>query len=83
MATMYENLCGNSVGRIELIFLTVHSRAILKIVKSMCNGIKKIKCTQYEMSYKCQLYPTHTVATYIFLHSCHIYPQSHHPISQK
>jgi hypothetical protein len=27
------------------ISLTVHSRAILKIVKSMCNGIKKIKCT--------------------------------------
>jgi hypothetical protein len=25
--------------------LTVHSRAILKVVKSMCNGIKKIKCT--------------------------------------
>jgi hypothetical protein len=30
------------VGRIEL---TVHSRAILKIVKSMCNDIKIIKCT--------------------------------------
>jgi hypothetical protein len=28
--------------RIEL---TVHSRAILKVVKSMCNGIKKIKST--------------------------------------
>jgi hypothetical protein len=27
------------------ISLTVHSRAILKIVESMCNGIKKIKCT--------------------------------------
>jgi hypothetical protein len=26
------------------IFLTVHSRAILKIVKSMYNSIKKIKC---------------------------------------
>jgi hypothetical protein len=26
----------------------------------------------YEMSYKCQLYPTHTVATYIFVHSCHL-----------
>jgi hypothetical protein len=38
---MYENLFGNSVGRIEWIFLTVHTRAILKIVKSMCNGIKK------------------------------------------
>jgi hypothetical protein len=34
MATMYENLCGNCVGRIEL---TVHSRAILKVVKSMYN----------------------------------------------
>jgi hypothetical protein len=42
MATMYENLWGNSVGRIELTFpLTVHSRPILKIVKSMCIGIKK------------------------------------------
>jgi hypothetical protein len=27
------------------------------------------------MSYKCQLYPTYTIATYIFVHSCHIYPQ--------
>jgi hypothetical protein len=40
--------------------LTVHIRAILKIVKSACNGIKKIKCT-------------HTVATYIFVHSCHTF----------
>jgi hypothetical protein len=31
-------------GRVE-IFLIVHNRAILKIVKSMCNGIKKMKCT--------------------------------------
>jgi hypothetical protein len=35
-------LCGSD--RVD-IFLTVHSRAILKIVKSMCNGIKQIKCT--------------------------------------
>jgi hypothetical protein len=41
MATMYENLWGNCVG----ISLTVHSRAILKTVKSVCNDIKKIKCT--------------------------------------
>jgi hypothetical protein len=39
-------LCGNSLGRIELtrgvdISLAVHSRAILKIVKSMCSGIKR------------------------------------------
>jgi hypothetical protein len=34
---MYENLCGNCVGRIDL---TVHRRAILIIVKSTCNGIK-------------------------------------------
>jgi hypothetical protein len=39
MASMYENL-----DRID-IYLTVHSRAILKIVKSTCHGIKKIKCT--------------------------------------
>jgi hypothetical protein len=43
---MYENVCGNSVDRIVDISLTVHSRTILKIVKSMCNGIKKSKCTQ-------------------------------------
>jgi hypothetical protein len=55
---MYENLCGNSVGRMEL---------------TMC--IKKNQMHAYKMSYKCQLYPTHTVATYIFVHSCHIYPQ--------
>jgi hypothetical protein len=41
---MYEYLCGNCVDRID-ISLTVHSRAILKIVKSTCNGIKKIKWT--------------------------------------
>jgi hypothetical protein len=41
MATMYENLCGNCVGRTVDISLTVHSRAILKIAKSICNGIKK------------------------------------------
>jgi hypothetical protein len=59
LATMYENLCGNCVSRIEL---TVHSRVILKIVKAMCNGIKN-QMHAYEMSHKCQLYPTHTVAT--------------------
>jgi hypothetical protein len=32
------------VGRVD-ISLTVHSRVILKTVKSMCNDIKKIKCT--------------------------------------
>jgi hypothetical protein len=30
----------------------------------------------YEMSYKGQLYSIHTVAAYIFVHSCHTYPQS-------
>jgi hypothetical protein len=39
---MCENLCGNCVGKIEL---TVHSRIILKTVKSTCNGTKKLKCT--------------------------------------
>jgi hypothetical protein len=38
------------------ISLTVHSCAILKIVKSMSNGIKKNQMHAYEMSYKCQLY---------------------------
>jgi hypothetical protein len=37
-------LCGwGRVGRVD-ISLTVDSRAILKIVESMCNDIKKIKC---------------------------------------
>jgi hypothetical protein len=42
---MYGNICGNFVNHRVDISLTVHSRAILKIVKSRCNGIKKIKCT--------------------------------------
>jgi hypothetical protein len=41
MATMYENVCGNCVNDTVDISLTVHSHAILKIVKSMCNDIKK------------------------------------------
>jgi hypothetical protein len=47
---------GNCVGRIELTFLwTVHSRAILKILKSMCNDIKKIKCTLMKRQYVIQM----------------------------
>jgi hypothetical protein len=41
MATMFENLYGNCVGqshRVD-ISLTVHSRAIFKIVKSTCNTV--------------------------------------------
>jgi hypothetical protein len=53
-------LCG--WGRVD-ISLTVDSRAILKIVESMCNDIKKNQMHAYEMLYKYQLYPTHTVAT--------------------
>jgi hypothetical protein len=48
---MYEHLCGNCVGSIAIdidITLTVHSRAILKVVKSMCNGIKKNQMHAYE-----------------------------------
>jgi intein-encoded DNA endonuclease-like protein len=48
MATLYENLSDNSS-------LTVHRRAILKLVKSISNGIKKIKWMR-----KCQpTPPTH------------------------
>jgi hypothetical protein len=61
-------LCGWEIVDIYL--------AVQKIVKSTCNGIKKDQMHAYEMSYKCQPYPTHTVATYIFVHSCHTYPQS-------
>jgi hypothetical protein len=51
-------LCGSDrVDNVD-ISLTVHSRAILKTVKSMCNGIKENQMHAYEMSY-----PTHTVAT--------------------
>jgi hypothetical protein len=53
-------LCGQ--GRVD-ISLTVHSRAILKTVKSMCNDIKKIKCT---------LMKCHTNATLPHPHSCDI-----------
>jgi hypothetical protein len=56
MTTMYENLCDNSVGRIEL---TVHRRAILKIVKSICNGKKK------------QMH-AHEMSSLLHPHSCHI-----------
>jgi hypothetical protein len=52
-------LCGQD--RVD-ICLTIHSRTILKIVKSMCNDIKN-QMHPYEMSYKCQLYPFHTFAT--------------------
>jgi hypothetical protein len=52
MASMYENLCGNYV---------VQSRAILKIVN--VQWYKKNQMRAYEMSYKYQVYPTHTVAT--------------------
>jgi hypothetical protein len=65
MATMYENnLCANSVGRIEYdISLTVHSSAILKSRQLNAQWYKKNQMHAYEMSLKCQLYPTHTVAT--------------------
>jgi hypothetical protein len=63
MSILYENLSGNSVGRIELTF---HRREILKIVKSMCNSIKN-QMHAYEMSYKCELHSPHIVATYIFV----------------
>jgi hypothetical protein len=65
MAAMYEDLCGNCVGEISL---TVHSRAILKTVKSTCNGIKKNQMHAYEMSYKCQLYPIYIVVILIHNH---------------
>jgi hypothetical protein len=61
MATMYENLCGNSVDKDRVdISLTVHSHAILKMVKSMCIGIKKNQMHTNEMS------------TLRHPHSCHI-----------
>jgi hypothetical protein len=41
---------------------TMCENAILKIVKSTCNDTKKNQMHAYEISYKCQLYPTHTVA---------------------
>jgi hypothetical protein len=45
----------------------VHSRTIFNIVKSMCNGIKN-QIHTYEMSYKCQIYHTHTVTILIHNH---------------
>jgi hypothetical protein len=49
-------LCGYDRVHISL---TVHSRAILKTVKSMCNDIKKIKCTLM----KCQTNDNSTSST--------------------
>jgi hypothetical protein len=65
-------LCG--YDRVD-ISLTVPSSAVLKIVKSMCNGTKKNQIHTYEMSYNCHVYPPRRVATYIFVHSCHTYLQ--------
>jgi hypothetical protein len=64
-------LCGWDRVDISLVSI-VHSRAILKIVKSMCNGRykKKIKCAHM----KCHTNvnstpPTQLPHTYIFVHS--------------
>jgi hypothetical protein len=77
MATMYENLCGNCVGGVELIniFMTFHVRAFDFFIPLHVD-LTIFKLRDYELSEKCQLYPIHTVATYIFVHSGHTYPQS-------
>jgi hypothetical protein len=77
MATMYENLCGNCVGDVELTFVWHFISVHLIFFLYHCTMIWQFsKLRGYELSKKCQLYPTHTVATYSFVHSCHIYPQS-------
>jgi hypothetical protein len=53
-----------------------YERKRMKKLVLFWRTFKKNKMHAYEMSYKCQLYPIHTVATYIFIHSCHTYPQS-------
>jgi hypothetical protein len=50
-------LCG--YDRVD-ISLTVHSRAIKIVINVQWH--KKNQMHAYEMSYKCQLHPTHTVA---------------------
>jgi hypothetical protein len=74
MATMYENLCGNGVGGVELTFvwhfISVHliffiplhvDLTILKIARLW--SVKEMSTLS-------------RVATYIFVHSCHTYLQS-------
>jgi hypothetical protein len=66
-------LCG--WGTID-ICMTFHKRA-LDIFLYHCTLIWQFsKLRDYELSKKCQLYPTNTVATHIFVHSWHSYPQS-------
>jgi hypothetical protein len=70
MASMYENVCGNSVGGVELTFQLFHMGAFDFFIPLYID-----LTFDYELSKKCQLFPTYRVATYIFVHSCHIYPQ--------
>jgi hypothetical protein len=58
MATTYKNVCGNCVGRIELIFLRQFINAQFLKLSSQRAMIKKNQMHTYEMSKKCQLYPT-------------------------
>jgi hypothetical protein len=45
LSPLYEHLCGNRVGRVDLIFLWQFIVAqFWKLSSPMCNGIKKIKC---------------------------------------
>jgi hypothetical protein len=64
-------LCGWS--RVD-ICMTFHMRAFDFFFITLHINLTKLR--DYELSKKCQLYPTHTVATYIFVHSCHTYPRS-------
>jgi hypothetical protein len=58
MATVYENLCGNSVDRIEFIFFDSSlSRNFENCqVNVAMVDIKKNQMHVLEMPYKCQLY---------------------------
>jgi hypothetical protein len=68
MATMYENLCGNIVGVVELTFVRHFISVHFIFFIPLHIYLTVFKLRDYELSKKCQLYPymlypTHTVAT--------------------
>jgi hypothetical protein len=72
---MYENVCGWGIVDI---CMTFHKRAFDFFIPLHID-LTLSKLRAYELSKKCQhcqLYPTHRVDRYIFVHGCHTYPQS-------
>jgi hypothetical protein len=75
MATMYEHLCGKCASRVELTFVWhfIYVHLIFLYHCKLTWHFSKLRA--YELSQKCELYPTYRVGTQHLVHSCHIYPQ--------